>query len=79
MELTEQLSARELAYITALVGRDRQGAVGIAAYGILHDSCLTDVQAITYLHQFEVELRFRHDDTLVAAAEKLDEIVSRHF
>lgn len=82
MQLTEELSARELAYVTALVGKDRgidgsnASTVGLAAYEILHASCLTDIQATTYLHQFEIDLQFRPEkDT----ADELVKIIDRAY
>lgn len=57
--IVNDISARELAYATFVVGKQRgndgsvASTVGVATYERLHEACLTDVQAITYLHQFE--------------------------
>lgn len=53
-----ELSARELAYVTARVGTHRMpdgvpAGVAVAAYEILKEAVLSDIQATGYLHEFE--------------------------
>jgi hypothetical protein len=73
------LSAKELAYVTAVVSVAPIDVTGINALGMLKEACLTDVQALGYLHEYEDELNWQQPDTLRLAADKLDNIVDRHL
>jgi hypothetical protein len=74
-----ELSAKELAYVTAVVSVAPIDTAGIAALQELRDRCLSDIQALGYLHEYEDELHWQQSDTLRLAADKLDNIVDRHL